>query len=191
MRKEGTMSTCYVCGEEFYLPPSHRTGKDSCSRTCRAKAQSEWQRKDLATRFWAKVDKSGECWLWTGAILATGYGSIRINSKAVRAHRAAYEMVNGPIPKGTLLRHTCDNRRCVKPDHLLLGSHKDNTADAIERGQHATGERSVLAILSNDAVATIKAALAAGVPGRYLANQFGVSESAISKIKHGKKRRHG
>lgn len=192
MKKEGTPSTCFVCGTEFYLPPSHRRENSCCSRACRAKLLSVNMRQDLATRFWAKVDKKDGCWIWTGATLsAGGYGSIRVDKKSTRAHRLAYELTRGPIPPNTLLRHTCDNPKCVNPDHLLLGTHRENTKDAIERGQHQVGERSVLSILSTEAVTTIRAAISAGVPGRYLAKQFGVSESLISKIKLNKKRKYG
>ncbi len=191
MRKEGTTSTCPVCGKVYYVPPSHRSGRGSCSHACRAKLQSEWQRRDLSDRFWAKVDKSGDCWVWTAALLKTGYGCLRINRKTTRAHRVAYELSVGPIPDGALLRHTCDNPRCVKPAHLLLGDKRLNTQDAIERGQHKCGERDSKAKLTNQNVIEIREALARGETGRALARRFGVGESAISQIKTGKGRRHG
>lgn len=190
MRKEGTPSVCAVCGSAYYLPPSHRVKSHACSRACRAKMQSEWQRKDLAQRFWQKVDKSGDCWVWTGALLKTGYGSIRIDKKAMRAHRVAYELCVGPIPRGLLLRHSCDNPRCVNPAHLLTGGKKENTADAIERGQHLIGERHPKAKLTDSSIADIRRDIARGVSGIDIARAHGVSESLISKIKHGKKRLH-
>ena len=147
--------------------------------------------RDVAERFWAKVDKSGDCWLWTGALLKTGYGCIRIAHKAIRAHRAAYELSVGPLPKGALLRHTCDNPRCVNPAHLLLGDKRLNMKDALERGQHRCGERDPTAKLSNQNVIEIRDALARGETGRALARRFGVAESVISQIKTGKGRRHG
>lgn len=185
MRKEGTQSVCQECGGAYYVPPSHRSKRSYCSRACRASAQSRWQTRDVAERFWSKVDRSGTCWLWTGALLKTGYGSIRIDGKAERAHRVAYRLSGGQIPDGLMLLHSCDNPRCVNPAHLLPGTRRDNTRDAIGRGQHAVGEAHKNAKLSKHAVSTIRAALAAGVPGRYLARQFGVGESSISKIKLG------
>lgn len=190
-KKDGLMSVCDVCSREFYVPPSHRRIRQTCSLGCKGKQQLNWQKQDLATRFWAKVDKSGDCWLWTGAILKTGYGSIRIDHKAIRAHRAAYELSVGPIPEGALLRHTCDNPRCVNPAHLLLGDKRSNTQDAIERGQHRCGERDPKAKLSNQNVVEIRDALARGETGKALARRFGVGESVISRIKTGKGRRHG
>jgi hypothetical protein len=148
-------------------------------------------RRDLADRFWEKVDKTGDCWIWTASVLKTGYGCIRIDKKTVRAHRVAYELSVGPIPEGALLRHTCDNPRCVNPHHLLLGDKRSNTQDAMERGQHVLGERHYKAKLSNADVRAIRAKLAAGATGRSLARQFGVTESSISQIKSGNKRRYG
>jgi hypothetical protein len=148
-------------------------------------------RRDLAERFWEKVDKSGDCWIWTASVMKTGYGCIRIDKRTTRAHRVAYELTNGPIPEGLLLRHTCDNRRCVNPDHLVPGDHKDNTQDALDRGRHLCGERDPKAKLSNSDVTTIREALASGITGRSLARRFRVDESMISQIKNGKARRHG
>ena len=190
-RKDGQMSVCGECGGEYYVPPSHRDKSSYCSRPCRAKAQSKWQEKDLATRFWEKVNKTDTCWLWTGAKLRTGYGSIRIDQKSVRAHRVAYELVVGPIPDGLLILHSCDTPLCVNPAHLRIGGKQENTKDAIERGQHKVGELDRRSKLSTDAVLTIRIAANNGVPGKFLAKQFGVSQGLISDIKLGQKRKHG
>lgn len=78
-------------------------------------------------RFWAKVDKSGDCWLWTGAIIGSGgYGVFRINGRNMVAHRVAYMWAHGPIPKGYEVDHTCFNRSCVKAAHLRLLTHQEN-----------------------------------------------------------------
>jgi hypothetical protein len=72
---------------------------------------------DLATRFWAKVDTSGDCWLWTASTLK-GYGAIGDNGKLRGAHRVSYEMAYGAIPMGMQIDHLCRIRRCVNPEHL-------------------------------------------------------------------------
>lgn len=69
-------------------------------------------------RFWAKVDKSDGCWVWTAGISSGGYGSFWLDGKNRRAHRVAYELTVGPVPQGLQLDHLCRNRRCVRPDHL-------------------------------------------------------------------------
>lgn len=73
---------------------------------------------EIQDRFWAKVDKSGECWLWTAARFTQGYGCVSIWRKVKKAHRVAWEWENGPVPDGLQLDHLCFNKLCVRPDHL-------------------------------------------------------------------------
>lgn len=76
-------------------------------------------RKDPASRFWPKVDRSGDCWLWLGAKKASGYGNFGLtNNKCVLAHRFSFELERGPIPEGLELDHLCRNPSCVNPEHL-------------------------------------------------------------------------
>jgi hypothetical protein len=91
-------------------------------------------------RFWEKVEKSDGCWLWTGSVTKSGgYGQLSVNGKPVRAHRFIYELLHGPIPVGMRVCHTCDNPPCVRPDHLFLGTPKDNTHDMIRKGRNRLG----------------------------------------------------
>lgn len=77
-------------------------------------------------RFWAKVDKTDGCWLWSAARTADGYGNIKVDGKARRAHRLAYELSVGEIPAGLDLDHLCRNRSCVNPDHLEPVTRREN-----------------------------------------------------------------
>ncbi len=89
-------------------------------------------------RFWAKVDKSGECWEWTAAKFKKGYGRFSYHGGAhVLAHRYSFELHNGGIDPNLLVLHTCDNRNCVNPAHLYQGTHERNMLDRSERGRAA------------------------------------------------------
>ena len=83
-------------------------------------------RSDLSTRFWSKVDKSGDCWLWTAGTFGTGYGAFGIDGKMHSAHRVAYELENGPIPPKLVIDHICHTPKCVRPSHLRAATVKQN-----------------------------------------------------------------
>jgi hypothetical protein len=86
--------------------------------------------------FWDQVRGAGDCWVWTGARGANGYGFVSGYSFTERfAHRLAWTMANGPIPEGKWVLHTCDNPPCVNPAHLFLGSAKDNAQDRDRKGR--------------------------------------------------------
>lgn len=89
-------------------------------------------------RFMAKVQKTDNCWLWTGPLSPLGYGYFSLNAKTVGAHRAAWTLLRGEIPKGMLICHRCDNPKCVNPDHLFVGTDYDNNIDCIKKGRHIT-----------------------------------------------------
>lgn len=106
------------------------------------------------SRFWAKVDRQGPtpahrpdlgpCWVWTARLSPDGYGQFRVggmDSPNARAHRVSWIFAHGPIPDGLWVLHHCDEPTCVRPDHLFIGTHKDNVADRDRKGRQARGER--------------------------------------------------
>ena len=97
----------------------------------------------LAVRFWPKVlvtKNPKKCWNWTASIRTGGYGQIAWRGRPIGAHRASWFIHNGPIPEGLDVLHKCDNRRCVRPGHLFLGTNDDNNADREKKGRTAWGE---------------------------------------------------
>lgn len=105
--------------------------------------------KPLEQRFWEKVNKDGpimpgmetNCWVWTATKDLDGYGRIVKLKKSLTAHRVSYKINCGPIPDNLFVCHKCDNRACVRPDHLFLGTASDNNKDMMNKGRTARGEK--------------------------------------------------
>jgi hypothetical protein len=142
----------------------------------------------LAERFWAKVDTSGDCWVWTGSVDRVGYGKISLSAREgwIRAHRASWELHHGPIPPGLFVCHRCDNPPCIRPDHLFLGTHAENMRDASRKGRVHLGERDGQAKLTAQSVVEIRTRYAAGgVTMAALGAAYGVNPSTIHDAIHG------
>ena len=125
---------CETCGSIFRLRDSAfqsraKFGKRRfCSRECITSTdRSMWDR--------VVIDQSSGCWEWNGQVGHNGYGLLTVRGKPWRAHRYSYFLKYGSIPDGMMILHSCDNRRCVNPEHLRIGTAKDNAADAIARGR--------------------------------------------------------
>jgi hypothetical protein len=95
-----------------------------------------------AEKFWARVDKSGDCWVWTGPLRRGGYGEF-FPRQGVHygAHKWAWEQVNGPVPDGLFVCHHCDNPPCVRVEHLFVGTPKENNHDMWKKGRGSSGEQ--------------------------------------------------
>lgn len=95
--------------------------------------------RDVGVRLLTRHEKAEDgCWCWTGYTDGR-YGLISIKGKEEKAHRASYSHFKGPIPEGMVVRHRCDNTKCINPDHLVLGTQFDNMRDMVERGRCRPG----------------------------------------------------
>lgn len=130
-----TQYTCAFCGQSFIpLPFDVRRGMGRfCSRSCSNRARAT---HNVAGRFWSKVERGPQCWIWQAACSPSGYGKFWVSGHEVRAHRFVWELMHGPIPEGLMVCHHCDTPPCVRPDHLFLGTGSDNMRDMARKRRH-------------------------------------------------------
>ncbi len=129
------------------------------------------------------INENG-CWIWTGATNPKGYGRININQVLYYPHRLMYECRNGPIPNGLKALHRCDTPPCCNPQHLFLGTSKDNAQDALSKGRvritHHVGEKHGKAKLTDLAV---KAILTSNSTLKVMADKYKVSVALIGYVR--------
>jgi hypothetical protein len=138
-------------------------------------------KKTTEQRFWEKVDKTGNCWLWTAGRKGS-YGTFRCASAGHYAHRYSYILHFGAVPDGMLVCHKCDNGRCVRPDHLFIGTHADNMADRNRKGRARGGGHHTPIKLTADQVRSIRSEYASGVFQIELARRYDVHPNTISAV---------
>ena len=143
-------------------------------------------------RFMSKVDQRGhdECWPWRGSFLPSGYGAFWWGQNNVTAHRAAYTILVGHIPDGLVVRHSCDNKWCVNPAHLLAGTQAQNIADKVTRDRQAKGEGHGMATKNAAMVTRVKLAFNRGESQAEIARREGVDRSFVNGVVHGKSWAH-
>jgi hypothetical protein len=142
-------------------------------------------------RFWAKVEKSEECWNWTASLSRAGYGTFALGGRPRIASRVAYTFANGPIPEGLCVCHSCNNRKCVKPAHLWLGTKKDNSRDMAQKKRCGKwdnrGVNNPLARLTEE---NVKHILVKEHSQAEYAKLYKVDRSCISLVQRGVNWRH-
>ncbi len=145
----------------------------------------------FATRFWLKVEKTSRCWNWIAATNGVGYGVISAGAMRL-AHRIAWTMKNGAIPRGMFVLHRCDNPRCVRPSHLFLGTQADNMRDMREKGRHGyrshSGDENGRAKLNRSRVERMRRVRAkTGASYSKLGRMFGIDTSTAHRAVTGRR----
>ena len=138
----------------------------------------------LLRRFFDKVLMTDGCWEWQAA-KRNGYGALKIGRELISAHRLSYFMFRGEIPSAMCVLHHCDNRVCVRPDHLFLGTHSDNVKDmdAKDRRNATTGEQHRGSVLTAEVVVAIRHLRESkGWGKRRIARQLGVNSSTVGSV---------
>ena len=142
--------------------------------------------KERITLNATRGDSDG-CWEWVRATNKGGYGIMAFGGKSELSHRVSYRLFKGKIPDGLCVCHSCDNRKCVNPEHLWLGSLQENIQDRQDKKRQMRGEISPRTTLSNIDAGEIKAHLSSGIVTRkVIAEMYGVSKKVIDDIATGR-----
>lgn len=163
--------------------------RDSAKERMRLKREALGipKRKTFEERFWGNAEPITEsgCLIWMGHTGHAGHGHVGIGGVVKRAHRVAWEAVNGPIPEGLSVLHRCDTPCCINPVHLFLGTQVDNMDDMNKKGRGARGEKHGQAKLSDADVRAIREDSRQGV---VVAKEYGICPSHVSDIRNMQKR---
>lgn len=193
---------CEWCYEPILNP---RPESKYCSLSHAAKASNARWKGTEVQRFWEKVDRHGtdECWPWLGSRDPDGYGEFVAGKRVIQATQFSYELVHGPAPKHDaqgrrlIFLHSCDNPPCVNPNHLSLGTDKDNSDDMIRKGRKrtASGEQNPKSKLTEANVIAIRKLIRNGMPQQSefeqaAADRLGVSWGTIHRIVTGQAWQH-
>ena len=196
------MKNCIDCNK-----PIIGLKTDKCNG-CSHKGIKQNRIKTTEQCFWEKIDKNGPiveyvgtpCWIWIGAKTGDGYGAIKEKRKQIPAHKYSYQLHYGDnIPENIFVCHKCDNKSCVNPDHLFLGTHSQNMLDMYAKGRcpinnlydyHFNGEKHHMAKLTEQQVREIKQLYQTGMRQSMIADKFNTPRKTINNIVHGRTRKN-
>ncbi len=187
---------CDQCGKVFYVPYPASKPRKFCSRSCayKFKTGKPLGGRDAAAVFWRKAHTGPveSCWEFPYSVSRNGYGRATIYGRFMSAHRAAWILAHGEIPDGLWVLHRCDNKLCVNPAHLFLGTAADNVKDMIQKGRKniQPSENASRGKLTRVQVEEIRRQYVPKKWGKHsgvgLAKQYGVATSTIYEILHNK-----
>lgn len=186
---------CKHCHKLFI---SHKNGsRKYCSQSCSTSVRNKLIALPTEDIFWRNIvppKHKNDCWLYKSVqrCKSSGYGMIYINQRYYSAHRFSWELYNGRIPKGKFCLHRCDIRNCVNPDHLFLGTNKDNMRDKVKKGRANVpyGEKHHGSIINDNIAKKIKLNIKKGISAPEIAKNFNISKGIVFAIKSGKCWKH-
>jgi len=205
--------TCVTCGKNFpFYQNKGRSIPRFCSHECRGhtgftpggkfrldNATPEEKFERLKKSFEKNVIRKEGCWDWKGSIAKGGYPVMTCRKQIGpdRGHRASWVIHKGAIPEGMYVCHTCDNPICTNPEHLWIGTHKENNDDKVRKCRQSKlpppykrGSENGSAKLSDYQVKEIKKLIEKGLTSRDIGKQYGVSKTTILRIKRGENWKH-
>jgi hypothetical protein len=193
MSKNLVEINCNYCNKGFLRKTYRiRPTNNFCSQICQRDFIHSLKRNSIED-FWSKVDKTpgygpnGDCWNWRGYIHSRfGYGVFSFDGKQQRANRLSFMFSNGVDPKDLCVCHSCDNRKCVNPAHLWLGTYKDNTQDMISKGRNSRGEDRPLAKRTEKDILKIIELYKDGMTPKKISDTLGINLGAVGKVLHRK-----
>lgn len=197
------ISNCEICKKEFKW---RRRNCDKLARFCsfQCKIQGKFRTRtknseltkeedfERLKKYYEKyVIKQDGCWDWKGITEHTGYAKLGIRPP-IKAHRASWIIHKGEIPKGLVVCHSCDNRKCTNPNHLWIGTHKENIQDRIKKGRCNTPKGTQLKVSKINEIEAkeIKILLKKGLTCAEISRQYEVNGKLISRIKNGETWKH-
>lgn len=185
-------TSCESCNLEFvFIATKKNPLIKFCSQECRTEGYKKRANQNIEEVYYKKCIKMDGCWGWTGNRDADGYSTMYFNKKTLKSHRVSWIIHNGKIPEKLLVLHKCDNPPCTNPEHLFLGTQKDNWDDMVKKGRGCyRGELASNSKLKEKEVIEIKKLLNSSITIREVANKFNVTTSAIKCIKSGKSWSH-
>lgn len=171
---------CKHCKAEFSAPLwSVNQGR---SKFCTFKCHNDFKTAEHLRNFYKNTTRKGSCWIWNGLPGSDGYGKTKYMGRTARAHRVSYQIAHGPIGEGLCVCHRCDTAMCINPEHLFLGTSKENTQDASAKGRLSCGERHVFSRLTVGKVLQIRDLHKRGVGLSEIGRRFDIHHSTVWHI---------